>query len=75
MASTDAQVRGRVQRLVPPEVGEGRVGLALPAPVGVPLRLPVADEEDAGHGAANLSEPASAVGSVRSPRRYARARC
>ena len=36
--------------LVAAEVGERRVGLALPAAVGVPLRLPVADEQHAGHG-------------------------
>src|SRR4029077_8349137 len=27
--------------------GQRRIGLALPAPVGVPRRLPVADEDDA----------------------------
>ncbi len=39
--------------LLPAPVGEGRVGLALPAAVGVPRRLAVADHEDArrtGHG-------------------------
>ena len=33
-----------------PSVAERRVGLPLPPTVGVPDRLAVADEQDAGHG-------------------------
>ena len=40
---------GRGHRLVHPEVTERRVGLALPPTVGVPHRLAVPNEEDAGH--------------------------
>ena len=40
--------RRRRQRLAPAEVGERRVGLALPPAGGVPLRLAVAHEQDPG---------------------------
>ena len=56
MASTTPRF-GRVERLLPTEVGERRVGLPLPATVGVPLRLPVADEQHAGHGGRTYRTP------------------
>ena len=49
MASTMPQRARRVDGLLLAELAERRIGLALPAPVGVPLRLPVTDEQDAGH--------------------------
>ena len=49
MASTMPSARAAVDRLLLAELAERRVGLALPPPVGVPLRLPVTDEQDAGH--------------------------
>src|SRR5690606_39698590 len=41
---------GRLEGLAPPEVAERGVGLPLPPPDRVPLRLPVADEQEAGGG-------------------------
>ena len=48
--AVDRRRVGRGRGLVDPDVAERRVGLPLPAPVCVPRRLAVADEEDAGHG-------------------------
>ena len=63
-----AECPGRVVGLGPPEVGQGRVGLALPAAVGVPLRLAVAHEEDPGHGVDGSGGPFD----LGTGRRYAR---
>ena len=43
-------VLGGVGGLVPAELAQGRVGLALPAAQGIPFGLAVADDEDAEHG-------------------------
>ena len=48
MASTAPSARAASRAWRRPEVGQRRVGLALPAAVGVPLGLAVADEQDAG---------------------------
>ena len=45
-----ADVLGGVGRLVEADLRQRWVGLALPAPEGVPLRLAVADDQDAEHG-------------------------
>ena len=42
---------GGVHGLQAAQVGEGGIGVALPAAQGVPLGLAVADEEHLGHGA------------------------
>jgi hypothetical protein len=70
-----AEVAGGVHGLVPPQVGERRVGLALPAAVGVPLGLPMADEQHSGHGERtypDAPEGHHGVGIDRDGHRYAR---
>ncbi len=67
-----AEVAGGVARLVAPEVGERRVGLTLPTTVSVPLGLPVADQQHAGHGARTyrprrLAHAAAEMGSAGAP--------
>ena len=39
-----------MEGLLSPEVGERRIGLALPTTNGVPFGLAMADEQESGHG-------------------------
>src|SRR5690606_25739018 len=71
-----AQVLGRVGGLVAAQVGQRRVGLALPAADRVPLRLPVAGDEAAPHGGDGTARGADsgAAASVAYPARMAQVR-
>ena len=51
LATASTEPSGPAGRLglLPSEVAQGRVGLALPAPERVPLRFAVAHQQDPGH--------------------------
>ena len=59
---------------MPSELGEGRVGLALPPAGVVPRRLAVPDEEEPGHLRHRTREPGEYAPSVATLRLFAQAR-
>ena len=63
-----AETLGRGPGLLLTPVGQGRVGVTLPAPGGIPFGLAVADDEDArrsSHGRPNLPVRSTTVATVR----------